>query len=568
MGNGEQPEVQKPILFVIAEERTVLEALQSDLDRRFGQDCRIFGETSPVAALQILEELRALAAPVALFIADSQMVAMSGVEFLEQAHRLFPAAKRVLLVERNYTAANPTVEAMMRGQIDYHLVKPWSPEQGLYPAVSEFLAAWASSGPSEFQMFRIVDAERSVRAHDIRDLLTRFDMPFGFYPPGSDGGRRVLAAAGLDGSRLPVVVRHDGRVLIEPSDADLIEAVGGSTRLGAKVYDVAIIGAGPAGLAAAVYAASEGLETLVLERQISGGQAGASSQIRNFPGFTWGISGHEFAYRTCEQAWLFGANMVFAQEVTALCSVGSEHHVRVANGQEVAARAVVLATGITWRRLDIPRLEGLIGRGVFYGAAGSEARAMQNQAVHVVGAGNSAGQAAVHLAKHAAAVTVLVRGGTLATSMSDYLITMMEETDNIHVRLSCEVVDGEGEEQLAAIIVRDRRTGATERLPTAGLFVLIGAEPHTQWLDAAAIRRDPQGYILTGSDLLGDGRLPAGWPLARPPFALETSIPGVFAVGDVRYRSTKRIAAAVGEGAMVVQLLHQYFAELAESPAG
>jgi thioredoxin reductase (NADPH) len=553
--------MDKPILLLVSHERSLLEALASDLARRFGNDCRILCERAPAEGLAAVKALAAQSQPVALLIADQRMPAMTGVEFLVQAHALVPSAKRILLVERDYTQANPIVPAMTLGQIDYHLVKPWNPEQGLYPAVSEFLAAWSASQEPRFKMFRIVGPKRSARAHQIRDLLTRMGMPYGFYDEDSELGRRLLRETGQDGTRLPVVVRHDGRVLVEPSDADIIEAFGGGTDLGTEVYDLAIIGAGPAGLAAAVYAASEGLSTVVLEKEISGGQAGTSSRIRNFPGFTWGISGQDFAYRACEQAWLFGTNMVFAQQVTHLRTSEALRLVRVAGGQEVAARAVILATGVSWRRLDIPRLEALIGAGVFYGAGGSEAQAMQGQHVCVVGAGNSAGQAATNLAKYAASVTMLVRGDTLATSMSEYLIKELGQMPSVTVRPGVEVIDGEGNGRLEALTIRDRTTGTTERMSTSALFLLIGADPHTDWL-RGCVERDRQGYILTGTDLMRDGRLPSSWPLSRPPFHLETSLPGVFAAGDVRYGSVKRVASAVGEGAIAVQFLHQYFAEV------
>jgi thioredoxin reductase (NADPH) len=553
--------MEQPIIFLVAHERAVLDALAGDLSRRFGSDCQILRAEAPAEGLATLKALAQQAAPVALLIADQRMPDVTGVEFLVQAHALHPSAKRILLVERDYTQDNPSVAAMTLGQIDYHLVKPWFPELGLYPAVSEFLASWAASREPAFKMFRIVGPKQSARAHEIRDLLARMNIPFAYYAEDSETGRALLREAGQDGSRLPVAVRHDGRVLVEPSDAEVIEAIGGGTRLDDKVYDVAIVGAGPAGLSAAVYAASEGLETVVLERQISGGQASTSSRIRNFPGFTWGIGGHDLTYRACEQAWLFGANMVFAREVTALRASGAERVVRVADGREVTARAVILATGVTWRRLGVPRLEALIGAGVFYGAAASEARAMQGQPVCVVGAGNSAGQAAAHLAKYAASVTMLVRGDTLATSMSEYLITELGQTPNVTVRLGVEVVDGEGDGRLEALTIRDRATGTIERVPTAALFVLIGAEPHTDWLEGV-VERNRQGYILTGRDLMDGEQPPAGWPLRRPPLLLETSLPGVFAAGDVRFRSVKRVASAVGEGATAVQLLHQYLAEL------
>jgi thioredoxin reductase (NADPH) len=551
--------MEKPIVFLVAADGRVLRALEADLERRFGSDCRILGARHPDRALADLAALAERREPVALLIADHGLPELTGVAFLEQAHALHPAAKRILLVERDYTAANPIVPAMMLGQIDYHLVKPWFPEQSLFPAVAEFMAEWARAGEQRFTMFRIVGPVGSARAYEIRDLLTRLAMPYVFHPEDSEAGRRLLGEVGQDGSRLPVVVRHDGRVLVEPTDAVLIEAIGGGTRLGTDLYDLAIVGAGPAGLTAAVYAASEGLETVVLEQGISGGQAAMSSRIRNFPGFAWGIGGHDLTYRACEQAWLFGANMVFAQRVTALSARGGEHRVLVADGREVTARAVVLATGVTWRRLGVPRLEALVGAGVFYGAAATEARAMRGRHVCVVGGANSAGQAAAYLSRHVGSVTLLVRGESLA-GMSEYLANELGRTPNVAVRLGVEVVDGEGDARLEAVTLRHRAGGELERLPASALFVHIGAEPHTEWLQGS-VARDRRGYVLTGADLLAGGRPAGDWPLSRPPLLLETSLPGVFAAGDVRHGSTKRVASAVGEGATAIQLVHQYLAE-------
>jgi thioredoxin reductase (NADPH) len=551
--------MERPVIFLIAAERSVEAALETDLERRFGTDCRILSAREPDQALAELAALAERGEPVALLIADFSLGEMTGVAFLERAHVLHPPAKRILMVERDYTAANPIVPAMMLGQIDFHLVKPWFPEQSLYPAVGEFLAEWAGSREPRFKMFRIVGPPRSARAHEIRDLLTRISMPYAFQSESSEAGRRLLREAGQDGSRLPVVLRHDGRVLVQPSDAELIEAIGGGTKFRSDLYDLVIVGAGPAGLTAAVYAASEGLETVVLEQGISGGQAAMSSRIRNFPGFAWGIGGHDLTYRACEQAWLFGANMVFAQQAVALSAHGDERRVRVADGREVAARTVVLASGVTWRRLGSPRLEALIGAGVFYGAAASEARAMRGRDVCVVGGANSAGQAAVFLAGHAASVTLLVRGDSL-DDMSRYLANELERMPNVTVRLGVEVVDGEGDERLEAVTLRHRDRGELERLPTSALFAHIGAEPRTEWL-RGSVARDASGYVLTGADLLRADCGGDDWPLARPPLVFETSIPGVFAAGDVRHGSIKRVASAVGEGAVAVQLVHQYLAE-------
>ncbi|HEY7207807.1 MAG TPA: FAD-dependent oxidoreductase [Gaiellaceae bacterium] len=545
---------ERPIIFVVSSERSVLAALEEDLGRRFGNDTRIVvaaGSSAGVAQLQVLAEA---GEPVALLIADEAMAETSGVEFLASAHALHPRAKRILLVERNYTSASPIVPALTLGQIDYHLVKPWFPEQGLYPAVSEFLAAWAGSERDGFVLFRIAAPANSPRAHEIRDLLTRLSTPFAFHSADSDGGRALLREAGQAGSQLPTLVRHDGRVLVDPNDTDLVEAIGGGTRLGGDVYDLAILGAGPAGLSAAVYAASDGLDTIVLERQISGGQAGATSRIRNLPGFTWGIGGGDLSYRACEQAWLLGANLVFAREATSIRPSGATHVIRVADGQEVAARAVVIATGVAWRRLGIPSLEALVGAGVYYGGAASEARALRGRHVCVLGAGNSAGQAAAHLARYAAHVTLLARGDSLTKSMSGYLVAELRAASNVSIRLGVEIVGGEGDEQLRGVVVRDRASGAVECIPAAGLFVTIGAEPRTDWLDGT-VERDERGFVLTGSDVAPRR--------GRAPMLLETSVRGIFAAGDVRHGSVKRVTAAMGEGATAVQLVHRHLEERA-----
>ncbi|MEN8374882.1 MAG: FAD-dependent oxidoreductase [Gemmatimonadota bacterium] len=546
--------MEQPIIFLAVSEESVLGQLQSDLERRFGNDCRILAARDPEAGMATLGSLASESAPVALLIADQELAGLSGVDFLTRAHAVHQHAKRILLIERDYTAENPTVEAMTLGQIDYHLARPWNPVQALYPAVSEFLASWSAGHEPSFMMYRVVGPKQSARALEIRDMLSRINMPFGFYEDDSAAGRELLEEAGVDESRLPVVMRHDGRVWVQPTDAELIAGFGGGTLPGDRTYDVAIVGAGPAGLTAAVYAASEGHDTLVLEKSVSGGQAGMSSRIRNFPGFTWGIGGQDLASRACEQAWLFGANMVFAREATGLRQEDGELRIRVAVGREVGARAVILAPGVVWRRLDIPQIEERIGAGVFYCGGASEARAMQDQRVCVLGGGNSAGQTAVNLAKYAASVTVLARGESLEQSMSQYLITELEQSPRISVRTGVEVVDANGGERLEAITVRERASGRTERLETAALFVLIGAEPHTEWL-ADAVERDQQGYILTGTDLSSNGGKPPGWPLERPPYLLETSLPRVFAAGDVRAGSMKRVASAVGEGAMAIQFV-------------
>jgi thioredoxin reductase (NADPH) len=555
-------DVVTPLLILLSDNELVLARLAADVGRRFGGDCTIIAESSPTRALARLEK-----PPdhpderIAVLIVDEQMAEMAGVEFLARAHRLHPQARRVLMVEYDYRKTVPVVGAMTRGQIDYHLSKPWLPELGLYPAVAEYLADWAKTQDPTVVMFRAVGSQWAPSSHTLRDTLDRMHVSYTFHADDSVEGEALLDELGVDPNRLPVLVRFDGKVYVQPDKSDTLAAHGAKTTTDTQRCDVAIVGAGPAGLTAAVYAASEGLDTLVLEANLPGGQAGTSSKIRNYPGFIHGVNGVAFAYRACEQAWLFGADLVFAQPAALITSNGAEHHVRAANGAIVAARAVVLATGVAWRRLKVPNLERLVGAGVFYGAAASEARAMRGCDVYVIGAGNSAGQAAVHLAKNGARVTMVVRAESLSSSMSTYLIDEIASTRAIDVRVCCEVVDGDGDDRLESVTLRDNRTGAREPRRASALFVMIGGQPHTGWLDGV-VQRDRAGYVLTGRDLLRDNRAPANWPLTRLPLMLETSTPGIFAAGDVRYRSVKRVASAVGEGAMAVQLVHEYLDEL------
>jgi thioredoxin reductase (NADPH) len=551
----------QPIVFLVNDQEPVLDALVGDLARRFGVDYRMLAERSPSAALVTLERL-APSEEVALLVAAQQMREMTGVDFLVRAHELQPAAKRMLLVgRREWTPTNPAVRAMMLGQIDGYLFEPWLPVgRWLHLPISQVLADWAPSHAPRFEGIRIVGPPWGTRSHELRDMLTRMGIPHGWYAADSQAGRQLLEEAGQDGSRLPVVVFHNGRVFVDPSYAELAAGLGFGTRPAAAAYDLAVLGAGPAGLAAAVYAASEGLSTLVIEPRVVGGQAGTSALIRNYLGFPRGIGGGDLANRALEQAWLFGVSLVLAQEATGLRARGPDRLVRLLDGSEVAAHAVVIASGAAWRRLGVSGLEALLGAGVFYGAAGAEARAMEGQDVFVVGAGNSAGQAAIHLARYAASVTILCRREVLGRSMSDYLVRQIQRTPNITVRLHTEPVDGQGGGRLEGITLLDRRSGATQDVSAGALFVMIGAEPHTEWL-GGSVERDDRGYVLTGHDLLRAGTPPPGWPLARPPLLLETSLPGVFAAGDVRHRSVKRVASAVGEGAIAVQLVYEYLDE-------
>jgi thioredoxin reductase (NADPH) len=428
----------------------------------------------------------------------------------------------------------------------------------MYRAMSEFLSSWTTELEPPFEEFRIVAAEGDSKALQLRDVMTRFSMPFGFYAIESEAGRRLLDQAGIDATRLPVVIRYDGKVMIDPSLPDLARAIGVSIKNDTDTCEVAIVGAGPAGLTAAVYAASEGLDTVLLEQAVSGGQAGTSPLIRNYPGFPHGINGGLLMERTCEQAWLMGAHIVFAQQAVALERRDDHRIVRLLDETELRARTVVIATGIEWRRLGVPRLEALVGSGVFYGAAVSESRAMHDQDVFIVGAGNSAGQAALDLAKHARAVTLVARGDNIAKSMSSYLVHAIESTSSVVVRHRTEVVDGAGDGALESLRLADRANDTVDEVPAAALFIMIGGEPHTQWLPDE-IARDSGGYLITDRDLLAQ---PEGhWNYDREPLTLETSMPGVFAAGDVRQGSIKRVASAVGEGATVVRLVHEHLRE-------
>jgi thioredoxin reductase (NADPH) len=539
-----------PVLFVVDHDESSLAVIVSDLERRFGRDFSVRGTSSSEGAIEALGDFAQAGQPVALVLVDD-----SAAEILARVHELHPRSKRVLLVDRDYSATSPAVQAMALGRADYHLVRPWADNEIMFEAMSGYLSSWTRERKPNFETFRIVAREHDPRLPRVRDALSRFNLPYAFYASDSDAGRKLLAGAGLAGTQLPVVIRYDGQVTVDPDTLDLARAIGVNVHNEIDSCDVAIVGAGPAGLTAAVYAASEGLETVMLEQGISGGQAGTSPLIRNYPGFPHGVDGGLLMVSTCEQAWLMGAHIVFAQRAVALRRRGVDRVVELIDGSELTARAVVIATGIEWRRLGVRRLEELVGAGVFYGAAVSESRAMRGQDVFIVGAGNSAGQAALHLGKHARTVTLVVRGDSLAKSMSTYLIGPIESAPNIAVRYRTEVVDGAGDEQLRTITLADRANGTVEQVAAAALFIMIGGDPHTQWLDRQ-LARDPQGYLVTGRDVLDQPGVT--WECDRDPLPLETSIPGVFAAGDVRQDSIKRVASAVGDGATVVRLVHQH----------
>jgi thioredoxin reductase (NADPH) len=547
------------VLLVVDDDPRTRGVVAGELRKRYGPDYQVICADSADDPSRLLAKFRDDRRLVSIVLASQQMSQGTGAEVLGRVREFHRTAKRLLLIDWGYgPPPQPILQAIALDQIDAYVARPMTlPDERFHRAVTELLEEWARSHLPRFEVVRVVGEERSARSHELRDLLDRNAVPFGFYPVGGERGKALLQQAGVAASALPVIFLFNGRVLVNPTNAEVAQALGMKTTPGAGLYDVAVIGAGPAGLAAAVYAASEGLSTVVLEPEAIGGQAGTSSQIRNYLGFPDGVSGAELAVRAYTQAWNFGCEYVYGSPATGLRAEEAERVVTVGGGSQVRSRAVVIATGASYRRLGIPSLDRLIGAGVFYGAATTEAQAMTDREVFVVGGANSAGQAAVHLARYAARVTVLVRGQSLAEGMSDYLITQIASTPNIAVRHNVVVAGGGGTDRLESLTFQDRVSGTTETIPATAMFVLIGAEPHTQWLPDH-IARDQWGFVVTGTDLLAGAAAPQGWPLPRPPMLLESSLPGVFAAGDVRRGSVKRVAAAVGEGSIVIRLIHDY----------
>jgi thioredoxin reductase (NADPH) len=531
-----------------------LSALRDALDRRYHRDYRVVAHGSARAALEDLQGMQVRGERVALVIADQWMPESTGLELLVRTHEIHPSAQRALLVLWGDQSGAPAIrEGCVLGRLENYIYKPWAPaEVHLYPAIGEFLADWTRVHVQGMELVRVVSGEPPTRGHEIRELLERSGIPHGVYKAGSETGRALLDRAGLDGSRLPVVILLDGRALVAPSNQDISDALGASN-LDERTCDLAIIGAGPAGLAAAVYGASEGLRTVVIEGDVVGGQAGTSSLIRNYLGFPRGISGAELAQRAYQQAWLFGAKYVLARPAVNLRADGPDRIVRLSDGVEIRARAVIIATGATYRRLTGGRLPEFAGTGLFY-TTPWDSRMFRGMEAVVVGGGNSAGQAVVYLARHAGRVLLVARADALEKGMSDYLVQEIRRLSNVEVRLHTDVVDAEGDGKLERIVLHDTVRGTTETVPAGIVFALIGAQPRTDWL-AGAVERNESGYIVTGRDF---DRAMAASTLDRPPTRFETSMPGVFAIGDVRLGSVKRVASAVGDGSVAVHYVHEY----------
>jgi thioredoxin reductase (NADPH) len=547
-------------ILTVDDDPGVSRAVARDLRQRYGGQYRIVRAESGAAALDALKELRLRGDEVAILLADYRMPQMNGVEFLEEAMRFYPAARRVLLTA--YADTNAAIEAINVVDLDYYLLKPWDPpEEKLYPVIDEQLDAWRASNHQAVHVTKMVGHRWSARCSEVREFLARNEVAYRWFNSDEPDGERLLAAAGADGRTLPLIITPDGETMLAPSDTDLASKVGLSTTPAEDFYDLVVIGGGPAGLGAAVYGASEGLKTVLVERTATGGQAGQSSRIENYLGFPDGVSGAQLTLRARMQAQKFGAELLTTREVIGLDVKGSARGIRFADGGTLGAHSIILATGVTYRQLSAPGLEELTGRGVYYGSALTEASACIDQDVYIVGGANSAGQAAVYLSKHAKSVTLLVRGPSLERSMSYYLIQQIEGIDNITVHTCTEVIGADGDGHLEQLTLRNTANGSTETVDAGLLFVFIGAAPLTDWLDGVVVR-DDHGFVVAGPDLSVEGQNPPGWQLDRAPYHLETSVPGVFVAGDARAESAKRVASAVGEGAMAVMLVHRYLEKL------
>jgi thioredoxin reductase (NADPH) len=548
----------KPVILAVDDDVSVLEMVVQDLRREYGANYRIQRAASGQAALDTCDQLKKRGDTVALFVSDQRMPGMSGVEFLGKAMEIYPDAKRALLTA--YADTEAAIQAINTAKINYYLTKPWDPpEERLYPVLNDLLETWKENYKPPFEGIRVVGPRYTLRDHQVRDFLSRNRVPYVWLDPEQSAeGVDLLTRFKLDDRKLPVVLFGDGSYLVQPGQMELAGKIGLRTQAAKEFYDLVIVGAGLAGLAAAVYGASEGLRTLVIEDEAPGGQAGSSSRIENYLGFPEGLSGQQLAERALIQATRFGAEML-TQKATGIRTENNYNIVQLSDGREVSCHASLIAVGVYYRRLNTPGVERLTGAGVYYGAAMTEARACVDEQVFIVGGANSAGQAAMYFSKYAKKITMLVRGESLKNSMSKYLIDQIAATSNIEVRTSCQVVEAIGETRLSCLKICGP-DGGEETVPANGLFIFIGAAPNTDWLPDT-VMRDTNGFLLSGPDLKVDGKLVRSWNQKREPYLLETSVPGIFVAGDVRHGSIKRVASAVGEGSISVQFIHQYLAQ-------
>ncbi|MDZ4798111.1 MAG: FAD-dependent oxidoreductase [Bryobacteraceae bacterium] len=555
----------RPVLLTVDDDPQVLRAIERDLRRQYAEHYRVIRAQSGAEGLDVLKQLQLRNEPVALMLVDQRMPEMTGVEFLRKAMPLFPQARRALLTA--YADTEAAIHAINEVHVNNYLLKPWDPpEERLYPVITDLLEDWLSEFRPPFTGVRVLGTRWSPHSHSTRDFLSRNRIPFQWLDiekwDSDEEVRRVAEAAGVERAcDLPVVIFEDGSVLVRPEPVQIATKLGLGTKPAADFYDLLIVGGGPGGLAAAVYGASEGLKTVMVEREAPGGQAGQSSRIENYLGFPEGLSGSQLADRAVKQARRFGVEIITPQEAKSLRVDNQYRVVQLLDGVEIACHALLIATGVQYKHLDVPGMARLQGAGIYYGAAITEALACKDETVFVVGGANSAGQAAMHFAKYAREVVMLVRGEGLSATMSDYLIRQIESTPNIRVETHSQVLEVFGTDHLEEIAIACGHSGTVDRVAARSLFIFIGAEPRTDWLDGS-VERDVRGFVPTGRDLIRDGKRPKGWTADRDPYLLETSVPGVFAVGDVRSGSVKRVATSVGEGSMAVQFVHQYLASL------
>jgi thioredoxin reductase (NADPH) len=556
--------MQKPVILTVDDDPDVLHAIERDLKKRYEERYRILRADSGHAALDLMRRLQRRNDAVALLLVDHRMPQMNGVEMLQEAMKIYPDAKRALLTA--YADTDAAITAINDVRLNHYLLKPWDPpEQELFPVLDDLLDDWYAHFHPPFDGIRVLGTRWSSKSYELRNFLARNQVPYQWLDADAAGRdkevERLVKSIASEDLKLPLVLFPDGASLSEPQPQDLAARLGLRTRANLEFYDLAIVGGGPAGLAAAVYGASEGLKTVMVEREAPGGQAALSSRIENYLGFPSGLTGGDLTRRAVAQARRFGVEIVSPQEVTALRVDGPYRYLRLNDGTELSCHAMLLATGVQWRKLDIPGMDRLQGAGVYYGGTATEAISCRDEEIYIIGGANSAGQAAMFFSQYAKRVVMLVRGDSLGATMSQYLIEQIETTPNIHVEYRTRVVEAHGEQRLEAVSIVCDRTGEVSRLPANYLFIFIGAEPRTAWLEGI-VERDERGFILTGQDLLRSGKRPKGWTIERDPSLLETSVPGVFAVGDVRYGSVKRVASGVGEGSVAIQFVHQYLSNV------